>query len=95
MVQKFVEKRENLDWRRAAVFLGFGVFQVGAVQYGLYNYTYNLMLPGKDISEVGQHPCAILLFFVIFTMNWCTNCGQARRPLLRNRWLQSSKTFLG
>lgn len=40
MVQKTVEKRAELDTKRATVFLCFGLFQVGFVQYMLYVTAY-------------------------------------------------------
>ena len=37
LVQKIVEGREEIDWRRAACFFALGLSYVGAFQYGLYN----------------------------------------------------------
>mmetsp|Transcript_141086 Transcript_141086/g.245660 ORF Transcript_141086/g.245660 Transcript_141086/m.245660 type:complete len:259 (+) Transcript_141086:57-833(+) len=57
MVQKFVEKRAELDKTRATVFLGFGLFQVGFVQYLLYVSFFRRLFPGagafsaKSISD--------------------------------------------
>jgi hypothetical protein len=36
-VQKIVEGREEIDWRRVACFFTLGLTYVGAFQYGLYN----------------------------------------------------------
>lgn len=41
IVQRYVERREELDRRRLGVFLTFGLFQVGFVQYQLYVNTFS------------------------------------------------------
>jgi len=38
--QLVVEKREKIDWRRNAIFTGFGVFYVGGFQYYLYSVKF-------------------------------------------------------
>eukprot|EP00928_Gymnodinium_smaydae_P019916 TRINITY_DN17678_c0_g1_i1.p1 TRINITY_DN17678_c0_g1~~TRINITY_DN17678_c0_g1_i1.p1 ORF type:complete len:602 (-),score=99.77 TRINITY_DN17678_c0_g1_i1:183-1988(-) len=40
MVQKWVEQRDRIDKARALVFLGFGFFQVGVIQYAIYCKLY-------------------------------------------------------
>jgi hypothetical protein len=46
LVQKYVEGREEIDKRRAAVFLGFGMFQVGFVQYMVYSKLFPCIFKG-------------------------------------------------
>ncbi len=36
VVQVFVERRENIDWKRNAAFASFGFGYLGIVQYSLY-----------------------------------------------------------
>lgn len=47
MVQKHVERRPDIDRKRAMVFLGFGLFQVGFVQYLLYVNAFSRMFAGS------------------------------------------------
>jgi len=57
LVQKTVEKREHIDWRRNAAFASFGCFYLGGVQYGLYVKVFRKMFPtsttfpGKTIAQ--------------------------------------------
>ncbi|KAJ1628581.1 hypothetical protein T492DRAFT_1017372 [Pavlovales sp. CCMP2436] len=57
MVQKVIEKREEVDWRRTLTFAAFGFFYLGGVQYGLYVPLFSRMFPNagafatKPISE--------------------------------------------
>jgi hypothetical protein len=46
MVQHLVERKPELDRSRLAVFLGFGCFQVGFVQYTLYVSIFSRAFPG-------------------------------------------------
>lgn len=45
-VQTHLERKETLDTRRALVFLAFGLFQVGFVQYMLYSKLFPFIFPG-------------------------------------------------
>eukprot|EP00961_Rhodomonas_salina_P292583 3933056-Rhodomonas_salina.1 len=45
VVQTVIEKREQIDWKRAGVFLGFGTIQVGGGYYFLYNYAFPRFVP--------------------------------------------------
>eukprot|EP00808_Paulinella_micropora_P010893 g51763.t1 len=45
IVQKFVEKREEIDWRRNGAFALFGFFYLGGVQYALYVPVFGRMFP--------------------------------------------------
>ena len=45
MVQKFVEGKEKVDWRRNATFLAFGITYQGAWQYYLFNRVMPRMIP--------------------------------------------------
>lgn len=46
LVQKVVEKRENIDWRRNTAFATFGFFYLGGVQYFLYVPFFSRLFPG-------------------------------------------------
>mmetsp|Transcript_20464 Transcript_20464/g.68711 ORF Transcript_20464/g.68711 Transcript_20464/m.68711 type:complete len:418 (-) Transcript_20464:351-1604(-) len=45
MVQKVVEKREEIDWKRNAAFATFGFFYLGGVQYALYVPIFGRLFP--------------------------------------------------
>jgi len=45
MVQKVVEKRENIDWKRNTAFASFGLFYLGGVQYLLYVPIFGRIFP--------------------------------------------------
>jgi len=45
LVQKVVEKREKLDWRRTLAFGTFGLFYLGGVQYCLYVPVFTRLFP--------------------------------------------------
>jgi len=49
-VQKIVEKKKEIDWRRNAVFGGFGLVYLGCFQYYMYNFIYWRMFPGLSIK---------------------------------------------
>lgn len=57
MVQKVVEKREKIDWKRNAAFASFGLFYLGGVQYVLYVPVFSRLFPNaasfasKTIAE--------------------------------------------
>lgn len=57
MVQKVVEKRENIDWKRTAAFGSFGLFYLGGVQYALYVPVFSRLFPnaaafaGKTVAQ--------------------------------------------
>ena len=46
LVQKVVEKREEIDWRRTAAFGSFGLFYLGGVQYIIYVPIFSRIFPG-------------------------------------------------
>ena len=45
MVQKVVEKRENIDWKRNIAFGTFGLFYLGGVQYMIYVPLFSRLFP--------------------------------------------------
>eukprot|EP00957_Ditylum_brightwellii_P036408 2756157-Ditylum_brightwellii.AAC.1 len=45
LVQKVVEQREEIDWRRNAAFATFGCFYLGGVQYALYVPIFGRIFP--------------------------------------------------
>ena len=44
-VQKYVEKRDEIDWKRNAVFLAFGTLYLGAWQYALFSKIMPSIVP--------------------------------------------------
>lgn len=45
LVQKVVEQKKEIDWRRNLAFASFGFFYLGGVQYGLYVKVFSRMFP--------------------------------------------------
>jgi hypothetical protein len=45
LVQKVVERREEIDWRRNAAFASFGFFYLGGVQYAIYVGGFGRLFP--------------------------------------------------
>lgn len=45
IVQKVVQKREEIDWKRNLAFASFGCFYLGGVQYALYVPLFGRMFP--------------------------------------------------
>eukprot|EP00527_Entomoneis_sp_CCMP2396_P003509 CAMPEP_0198151686 /NCGR_PEP_ID=MMETSP1443-20131203/56617_1 /TAXON_ID=186043 /ORGANISM="Entomoneis sp., Strain CCMP2396" /LENGTH=435 /DNA_ID=CAMNT_0043817441 /DNA_START=119 /DNA_END=1422 /DNA_ORIENTATION=- len=45
MVQKVVEQREQVDWKRNAAFAAFGFFYLGGVQYAIYVPFFSRIFP--------------------------------------------------
>lgn len=45
LVQKVVEKKEAIDWKRNLAFASFGCFYLGGVQYSLYVPIFGRMFP--------------------------------------------------
>lgn len=46
LVQKVVEQREEIDWKRNAAFASFGFFYLGGVQYAIYVPFFSRLFPG-------------------------------------------------
>jgi len=46
MTQRFIEGKEELDWRRTAIFAAFGTCYLGAFQYALLTKLVPRLLPG-------------------------------------------------
>jgi len=46
LVQKVVEQREKVDWKRNAAFATFGFIYLGGVQYAIYVPIFGRMFPG-------------------------------------------------
>jgi predicted amino acid-binding ACT domain protein len=45
LVQKVVERKEQIDWKRNATFSSFGLFCLGGIQYGLYVKVFGRIFP--------------------------------------------------
>ncbi|GAX83203.1 hypothetical protein CEUSTIGMA_g10629.t1 [Chlamydomonas eustigma] len=45
LVQKVIEKREEIDWRRNSAFAAFGLFYLGGVQYAIYVPIFGRLFP--------------------------------------------------
>ena len=48
IVQKLIERREEIDWRRNAAFASFGFCYLGFVQYGLYVPVFGRLFPKTE-----------------------------------------------
>lgn len=48
LVQKQLERREKVDWRRVGLFTCFGFAYLGVFQYGLYVTAFKRMFPGME-----------------------------------------------
>lgn len=48
VVQVFVERRENIDWKRNAAFASFGFGYLGIVQYSLYVPVFGRLFPKAE-----------------------------------------------
>jgi len=48
LVQRYVEKRETIDWRRNSAFGLFGLFYLGGVQYFLYVNVFGRLFPKAE-----------------------------------------------
>jgi len=46
LVQTYIEKRENIDWKRNATFASFGLIYLGGIQYALYVPIFGRVFPG-------------------------------------------------
>ena len=46
LVQKYVEKKERIDWKRNAVFLAFGFLYLGVLQWFVYVTLFKRWFPG-------------------------------------------------
>ena len=46
LVQKVVEQREKVDWKRNAAFAAFGFIYLGGIQYTLYVPVFSRLFPG-------------------------------------------------
>jgi len=46
LVQKVVERRETVDWRRNLAFASFGFIYLGGVQYAIYVPLFGRIFPG-------------------------------------------------
>ena len=45
VVQRFVERRKEIDWRRNGTFAAFGCFYLGGVQYMIYVPFFQRIFP--------------------------------------------------
>lgn len=57
LVQKVLEKRESIDWKRTATFGLFGCFYLGGVQYSIYVPVFSRLFPNAAAfaaKPVGQ-----------------------------------------
>lgn len=46
LVQKYVEKKEDVDWRRVSVFTAFGCLYLGFFQWAIYVTLFGRLFPG-------------------------------------------------
>jgi hypothetical protein len=45
LVQKYIEKREEVDWKRNSAFAAFGLLYLGGVQYAIYVPLFSRLFP--------------------------------------------------
>jgi hypothetical protein len=48
LVQKVIERREKIDWKRNAAFACFGFIYLGGVQYSLYVPIFGRLFPSAQ-----------------------------------------------
>jgi len=53
-VQKFFEKKEQIDWKRSAVFGTFGCFYLGCYQFWLYNSVFRAWFPVQNAKSIAK-----------------------------------------
>ena len=59
VVQKVVERKEEVDWKRNMAVGAFGCFYLGGVQYALASVPYtHLTLPTNRAASCTQTTCA-------------------------------------
>ena len=56
LVQRYIERREQIDWRRNAVFVAFGGIYLGAGQWFLYQTLFARWFPG--MAKFAAQPLA-------------------------------------
>ena len=59
LIQKQVERRESIDWRRLGTFASFGAVWVGAGQYMLFNKLLPRAFPGLLQGKLLPAGCAV------------------------------------
>jgi len=79
IVQKVVQQKEEIDWRRNLAFASFGCFYLGGVQYGLYVPIFSRMFPGaaaftaKSLKEKLKDTKGILAVFGQVFIDQCVH----------------------
>lgn len=79
MVQKVVEKREEIDWRRNGAFAAFGFCYLGGVQYSLYVPIFSRLFPNaasfaaKPVSEKLRDLPGIRTLFAQVFLDQCVH----------------------
>lgn len=69
IVQKVVQQKEEIDWRRNAAFATFGCFYLGGIQYALYVKLFGRIFPGaaafsaKSIKDKAKDTKGLLALF--------------------------------
>jgi hypothetical protein len=80
LVQKVVERREEVDWKRNAAFAAFGFVYLGGVQYALYVPIFSRLFP--QASKFAAKPLRAKLRDF---KGMAQLIGQVRRPASRKR----------
>ena len=63
-VQKVIEQKEEIDWRRNSVFALFGFAYLGCFQYVLYNRVYWKIFPTASLKDTIKK-VMVVGFFVV------------------------------
>jgi predicted amino acid-binding ACT domain protein len=77
LVQKVVERREHVDWKRNAAFATFGFIYLGGVQYGLYVTIFGRVFPNaaafaaKPIAQKLTDVKGLLQLFAQVAIDQC------------------------
>lgn len=79
IVQKVVQQKEEIDWRRNLAFATFGCFYLGGVQYALYVPVFGRLFPGaasftaKSIKEKLKDTKGLLALFGQVFLDQCVH----------------------
>jgi hypothetical protein len=79
LVQKVIEKRSEIDWKRNAAFATFGCFYLGGVQYMLYVPVFGRIFPNaasfaaKPLREKLRDPKGLRALFGQVFLDQCVH----------------------
>ena len=62
VVQRFVERRKEIDWRRNGTFAAFGCFYLGGVQYMIYVPFFQRIFPTAKARDSAAQTFRLAIF---------------------------------